>query len=136
MCTTLFWHPVGMDMDLGRHDGMTHEQRAEDTRIWLAGELRGLVDMIKEQLEADVSAGMTTALIQAYKELGRLYQVSERPGGKGLTELAVARMLEAARLEARAAVLAEMAEAQRAIAGRGSEQLRESLEALSNKSLG
>lgn len=123
-------------MDIDRHAGMDHEQRTEDVRVFLTGELRGLIDDLKGQLQFDMSAGMTTALIAAYRELGRLYQAHDRPGGKGLSEVAVARMLEQARLEARNEVLAELVAGKQKALESATSTVRESLIALSDKSLG
>lgn len=125
-----------MDIDRSHHDALTHEQRAEETRVFLAAELRGLIDEIKSQVGTDFTAGMAAALIQAYRELGRLYQVSEKPGGKGYTDVQVARMIAESRADARREVLDELsAQRQKALASAAS-SVRESLIALSDRSLG
>ena len=125
---------AGMDTD--RHAALRHEARSEDVRAFLTGELEGLIDELKAQLKFDMSAGMTAALIQAYRELGRLYQVAEKPGGKGFTEVQVARMIAEAQSQARLEVLETLsAEKQKALT-QASRDVRESLEALSAKSLG
>lgn len=127
---------VRMDIDMDHHDTLTHEQRAEEIRVYLTAELRGLIDALKAQIEFDPTAGMSAALIQAYRELGRLYQVSEKPGGKGHTDVQVARMIEAATAQARREVLDEQASArQKALTSAGA-NVKESLIALSDKSLG
>jgi hypothetical protein len=114
----------------------SHEQRAEDVRAFLAHDLKALIDDLKADLKFDRSAGLTAALIQAYRELGRLYQVAEKPGGKGYTDVQVARMIAEAQSQARRDVLDELAaERQRALT-RAGENVKESLIALSDRSLG
>lgn len=126
----------GMDIDMTHHDSLTHEQRAEETRIWLAAELQTLIEKIKPQVEQDATAGMTAALIQAYRELGRLYQVSEKPGGKGYTDVQVARMVAEAQSQARREVLEEQASARQLALTQAGLNVRESLIALSDRTLG
>lgn len=125
-----------MDIDRSHHDALSHEQRAEETRVFLAAELRGLIDEIKEQVKQDATAGMLAALIQAYRELGRLYQVSEKPGGKGYTDVQVARMIAEAQSQARREVLEEQAAERRKALTSAAQTVRESLIALSDRSLG
>ena len=125
-----------MDIDMAHHDNLTHEQRAEETRVFLAGELRGLIDEIKANIQGDMTAGMTAALVQAYRELGRLYQVSEKPGGKGLSEIQVARMIAEATEQGRREALEAMTAGRRLELEAATTTVRESLQALSDKSLG
>lgn len=125
-----------MDIDKSHHDTLSHEQRAEEVRVYLAGELRGLIDTVKAQIEFDATAGMTAVLVQAYRELGRLYQVSEKPGGKGYTEVQVARMIAEAQSQARLEVLESMTAERRKALESSASKVRESLIELSDRSLG
>ena len=133
-CTLKHEKIIGMDTD--RYNGMDHDARVEETRAFLAGKLQQLIEKLEAQIEYDPTAGMAAALIQAYRELGRLYQTSERPGGKGLTEAAVARMLESERARVRAETIVELTSARKALEGSAVQDVREALKALSDKSLG
>lgn len=126
-------YTAGMDIQTTQS---THEQRAEDVRAFLALELKGLIDDLKNDIKFDRTAGMVAAYVQACRELGRLYQVSEKPGGKGLSEITVARMLLEAREQGRLEALEAMTAGRRAEIEAATVSVRESLEALSNKSLG
>lgn len=123
----------GMDIE---HVAASHEQRAEDVRAYLAHDLKDLIDDLKAEIKFDKTAGMLTALIQAYRELGRLYQVAEKPGGKGLSEVQAARMVAEAEARGRLAVLEELASERRKALESATSNVRESLIALSDKSLG
>lgn len=135
MCTALYAIIEGMDIDKSHHDTLSHEQRAEEVRVYLAGELRGLIDTVKAQIEFDATAGMTAVLVQAYRELGRLYQVSEKPGGKGYTETQVARMIAEAQSQAKLELLESMTTERRRALEAASANVRESLIELSDRSL-
>lgn len=124
----------GMDMDTAQQQD--HASRAEEVRAHIAHELTGLIEVIKAELRDGATAGMTVALIAAYKELGRLYQTHERPGGRGLTETQVARMLAADRAQQRVELEAEQRASARLALERGAVDVREALAALSDKSLG
>ncbi len=124
---------ASMDMEQYTDD---HDAQSRRVRDFLALELKGLIDTLKAQIQFDPSAGMITALIAAYRELGRNYQTHERPGGGRLTELQVSRLIEAERLAERARVLDEVNASQRGMLQQAGTSVRESLIALSDKSLG
>lgn len=122
-------------MDI-EHVSASHEQRSEDVRAFLAIELKELIDDLKQDLKFDKTAGILSVLVQAYKELGRLYQVAEKPGGKGHTEVQVARMVAEAEARGRLAVLDELAAERRRALESATASVKDSLIALSDKSLG
>ena len=122
-------------MDIEQYN-TDHEAQTARVREFLAVELKGLIDTVKAQIAFDPTAGMITALIAAYRELGRNYQTQEKPGGGRLTEVQVSRLIEEARLAERARVLEEVrGESRRALDSAGT-GVREALIALSDKSLG
>jgi len=125
-----------MDIDLARHDALSHEQRAEETRVFLAGELRGLIEDLKHVDKYDRTAGMLAVLVSAYKELGRLYQVSEKPGGKGLSEIQVTKMILEAEQRGRQEAQEALTSQRQLALEAATISVKDSLEALSQKSLG
>lgn len=113
-----------------------HEEQSARMREVLRTSLASLVEKIDDQLDVDPTAGMVMAKIAALRELGRLYQTSERPGQTGkLTELQVSKLLEAERARTRLEVLEELKQSRQNSLESGSRGVRESLLELSDKSL-
>jgi hypothetical protein len=122
-------------MDMERQI-LDHEEQSAKMREVLRLGYSELIERIDEEIEAGATAGMFVAKISALKELGRLYQTHERPGQAGkLTEVQVARMLEAERVRVRLEVLEEVKAMRQTAITSGAVGVREALIELSDKSL-
>ena len=115
---------------------LDHEEQSARMREVLRHGYSALIERLDDEIEAGATAGLFVAKISALKELGRLYQVHERPGAAGkLTESQVSKLLEAERARTRAEVLEEVKALRANAVSQGHVGVREALLELSDKSL-
>lgn len=127
---------IGMDEQTAQL-AEQHEVKAVKAREFLAHEYEELISSLKGQASFEPTAGILAVLVSALKAYGELFQVKQAPGERGkITEVQAAKMLAAERERTRAEVLEEVKASREAMLGAAQAGVRESLIALSEKSLG